>query len=268
MSIILLSSFQQDLLSPPNFPDEERVDKFLTYVMIKNGAIYTLVGSKPMTTFRICPDIDEQEKRAIYAAQSEQLKKHISFEKFKPCREDCKQLWKDWKKVEKQYLGNQFLFLEFEKWESGIFINIPSAILVFNKYYDEFVKITGQHFTPEQAVYQIGNNSDPFWSKVVKNHYLMGILLGFGEKNSRCFQSEREKGIDFPIRKVSEEENLKILSINEITLPVFTVYDLNDDQVEKYRLEREKIINLYKNQDFKDFTLKILKQNMPPPKNG
>lgn len=243
--------------------DKERVEKFLKHVMIENEGIYTLLGSKPMTTFSISPFIDEEEKQVMYSAQSEQFKKYISLKKFTPCVADCKQLWKDWKKVEKKYLGSQFLIVEFEKWEEGILINIPSVTFILNKYHDEFVKITGQ-FDPNKVIYQIGKNSDPFWSKIEENHYLLGLLLGFGEKNSKEFQEEDKKRVQYQTRRASAEDpvpnkNPRNLTFEDLIIPPFVIYSLVDDQVEKYKMEREQIIQLYQNQDFAEFTVNILK---------
>lgn len=216
-----------------------------------------------MATFPLAPFIDEEEKQAIYSLQSEKLKNHISLKKFSPSRLDCKQLWRDWKKVEKKCLGKQFLFVEYEKWENGIFINIPAAAYVFKKYYNEFVKVVGQQFDPYTAVYKIGNSADPFWNAVEKNHYLMGLLLGFGEKNSQFFQWESDKGLQYQrsasVFDLGTDKNPQVLNITDLTIPPFATYGLIDDQVERYKEEREKIIQFYKGKEFTEHTLRILK---------
>ena len=61
--------------------DKDRVEKFLKHVMIEDEAIYTLIGSKPMTSFSIFPVIDEEEKQVMYEVQTELFKKHISLSK-------------------------------------------------------------------------------------------------------------------------------------------------------------------------------------------
>lgn len=264
MSMTLFAEFQKTKNPIIDPIDKERVEKFLKHVMIENEGIYTLLGSKPMTTFSTSPFIDDEEKQVMYAAQSEQFKKYIFLKKFTPCKADCQQLWKDWKKVEKKYIGNQFLFVEFEKWEEGILINIPSVAFILNKYRDAFVKITGQQFDPNKVIYQIGKSSDLFWSKVEENHYLLGLLLGFGEKNAQYFQWENDKGKHYQTRRLSAEDlvpdkNPRNLTIEDLIIPPFVIYTVIDDQVEKYKMEREQIVQLYQNQDFAEFTVNILK---------
>lgn len=262
MSIALFAEFQEThaIINPA---DKDRIEKFLKHVMIENRAVYTLLGSKPMTAFPISPFIDEEEKQAMYNAQTDKFKKYISLKKFTPSKLDCRQLWEDWKKVENKYLGKQFLFVEFEKWEAGIFVNIPAAAFVFKKYYEEFAKITGQKFDPYTAAYKIGNSSDLFWGKVEKNHYLLGLLLGFGEKNSQYFQWESEKGVVYlrtvAVNDQAPDKNPRTLNIEDLNIPTFITYSLIDDQIEKNKTEREKIIKLYKDKDFTEFTLRILK---------
>lgn len=286
LSIFLFSGLQQIYCAPLDFArqnpnsqilkgrsidrsmvesaDKERVENFLKYVMIKNHGLFTLLGSKPMTAFYFYPAPNEQEKRIIYEAQSEQLKKQISFEKFHPNRDDCKQVWKDWKAIEKKYLGKQFLFVEDEELEHGIFINIQTVTFILDKYYEEFSKVVQQPFNPDKAVYLIGNSSESFWQKIKKSDYLMGLLFGFGEKNAQYFQWEKEGKAHYFFRRYSEnfcnqEKKKKEMSVEDLDIPEFIAYQTVDEQEERYKLEREKCIQLYKNQDFVELTVRLLK---------
>ena len=101
--------------------------------MIEQHGIYTLIGSKPITLFSTIPLIDEHEKTILYQLQEESFKKHVSLKKYAPKREDALQLWKDWKAVEKKLVGSQFFFAEGDELGS-IFVNIPSAVFILNKY--------------------------------------------------------------------------------------------------------------------------------------
>ncbi|NGX37604.1 MAG: hypothetical protein K1000chlam2_00760 [Chlamydiae bacterium] len=240
------------------------MEAFLKHVMIENAGIYTLVGSKPITEFAIIPIIDEKEKQELYNAQTDLFKKHISFEKFKPTKEDGKKLWRDWKKVENEYLGEQFRFVEDANWKGGIFINIRAVLMILDKYYEDFSKVTGQSFEPDKAVYWVGDHSQSFWRKVQKNHYLMGLLFGFGEKNAKLFQQESKKMAWFPLRRgtdspIGSGKGAYDLTIEDLEIPHFIVFQPIDEQEEKYKNERDKCIQLYRDQDFFELTVGYLK---------
>lgn len=249
--------------------DKSRIEKFLKHVMIEEYGVYTLLGSKPMTTFALIPIIDEVEKREIYESMNAQFKKSIPFEKFKPIPADNRKLWNDWRMVEKKYLGEQFVFIEDESWGGGLFINIPAVIYILEKYYDDFSKITCQAFDPMKAVHEIGLSSSSFWSEIKKSHYLLGLLLGFGEKNAKYFQWENEGKIKHMYRHSSCDfigltgKAPQDLSIEDLDIPAFIVYQPVDEQVEKFRLEREKFLQIYKDQDFAELTMQFLKGIKP-----
>ncbi len=244
---------------------EKRAEKFLKHLMIENRALYTLVGLKPVTIFSFMPIIDENEKRAIYASKSAQFKQYIPFEKFKLTKADCRKLWDDWRLVEDQYLGKQFRIMDDDKVGGGVFINIPAATLTLDKWHEDFVKITGLPFTPVEAVYFIGDPTSQFWQKIRESHYLLGLLLGFGEQNAKLFQWEHDKKMQFPMRRGTSilpghtGKAAHELEIEDLDVPGFIIYQVIDEQLEKYKSERERCIALYQGQDFYELTSKLLK---------
>jgi hypothetical protein len=251
--------------------DRGRLEVFLKHVLIEERGIYTLVGSKPMTGFSIVPVIDDQEKRELYSMQTDQFRKYISFEKYRPSKEDARKLWYDWKKIEHKYLGNQFLIREEKKLGAGLLINVLSTTYVLKKHYSEFVRTIGEPFDPEKFVYRIGDDSDPFWEKIRQNHFLLGVLFGFGEKNSRFFTWENAKNELFPQRRsscfspVGSGLPVHELTIEDLDLPAFISYQIIDEQVEQYRLERERSIEFFKGKDFCELAASILKGAPPQP---
>jgi len=269
LSTILLCGFQQSEKFDPTPINKERAEKFLKHLMVENIGIYTLVGSKPMTSFSVVPVIDITEKKLIYDSKTAQFKQHISFEKFKLTKADCNKLWEDWREVEDQYLGRQFRIVENDKTGGGIFINIPATTLVFDKWHEDFARITGLTFDPIEAAYCIGDESSRFWQKVQGNHYLLGLLLGFGEQNAKLFQWEEEKKMHYPLRRGTSilpghtGKAAHELDIQDLDVPGFIVYQVIDEQLEKYKIEREKCIELYKGRDFFELTTQLLK-GIPP----
>lgn len=237
--------------------------------MIENKGLYTLVGAKPMVGFSLVPIIDEVEKREIYNAKSDQFKKCIPFEKFQLSRDDCRKLWNDWKLVQDQYLGQQFLIIEDENWDEGIFINVPAVTYVLDKWQEDFEAITGIIFNPFEMVHLIGNKQSKFWQKVQKNHYLLGLLFGFGEQSSKHFQWEKERKMQYPLRRGTSilpghtGKAVHQLTLEDLDIPAFVIYQVIDERLEKYRAERRRCIELYEQQDFYELTTSFLK-GIPP----
>lgn len=235
--------------------------------MIECGAIYTLIGSKPIVAFHLIPVMDENEKREIYLSKTDQFRQHISYEKFQPCRDDYRYLWNEWTKIQDKYLGCQFLLREDEDWNEAVFVNIPSAQYILTKYYDDFVKHTKMSYIPEEAVRLLGEDSASFWKKVKKSHYLLGLLMGYGEKNSYHFEWESKNKTRLPSRKGTSSghsgKSLSNLSIQDLTLPTFITYQPIDEKKEQYKLERERCIEIYSQGDFVELTVGFLQGIQP-----
>ena len=114
-------------------------------------------------------------------------------------------------------------------------------------------------------VFEVEDSSSKFWNNVLKQHVLLGILLGFGKNNSWFFewtQRQNKPNAFFqslPIR-ISEEENAKNYGPQNFSLPVFLCYGLYDNEslIEKYKKERKKIKNLYRGRDEVDIALEWL----------
>ncbi|MDN3507088.1 MAG: hypothetical protein P0S96_07660 [Simkaniaceae bacterium] len=149
-------------------------------------------------------------------------------------------------------------------------LNVLSVTYILKKYYKEFEIVVGESFDPEKLVFQIGVGSDPVWKKVKNNHFLLGLLFGFGEKNASYFDWEQKKKIKFPHRRSScfspSGSGLSIheLTIDDLDLPAFVTYQVVDEQVERYRLERERCIELFKGEDFCELAISFLQGNPPP----
>lgn len=263
LSLFLGKLFPQER----EFPKKDRAEKFLKYLLIEEYGLYTLLGSKPMIIFGVVPILDEHEKRILHSTQIPLFREKIPLKKYRPTAEDSRMLWNDWKEVESHYLGDEFRIIEDETNHVAVFMKIPAVIFILDKYYDDFSKITEQSYTPSEAVYSIGNGNDPFWNKIKKNHYLFGLLLGFGEKNSRLFQLERDQKKLYPFRTSSSPrlmaKGAHELTVEDLRLPVFITYQAVDHQVEQFKLERQKFIEMYQGRDFFELTADLLKGKNP-----
>ena len=250
--------------------DREIVDDFLRHVAISELGVYTILGSKPMSWFHIpqVQPIDELKER--YEAMPEDFRKKISIEKFNTNKQiaELREICKKWKEIQYKYVGEHFAIHFDEEMRSGTLVNIPLAIYALRKYYQDFFSVVGSEFDPTIAAKEIGNNSSEFWKIIKKNHYLKGLLFGFGEKNSKFFQWELEKSISFPFRVASynspwlKKRRFRYVmgeKIEDLDIPQFIVYQPVDETVEKYLLEKERIIQIYKKRDFAETTVAFLK---------
>ena len=104
---------------------------------------------------------------------------------------------------------------------------------------------------------------------MIKQHTLLGILLGFGRSNAwfyiwneRCKQEKNKINAFFqalPV-EVHAEEYIENYGPQNFALPIFGHYGLYADKVliENYKKERKKIKALYKGRDEVDLALEWL----------
>lgn len=253
--------------------DRRVVDDFLRYIVISELGAYTILGSKPITHFCIpqAYSIDELKRR--YEEMPEAFRRKVSFKKFNrneqiiKLRETCKK----WKNIQHKYIGKHFAIHFNDSMTSGYIVNLPLANYVLREHYQEFSKVLGIEFDPGIVSSRIGDESSSFWKAFEKNgnSFLWGFLFGYGEKNSKFFQWEKEKSIAFPFRIPSYYSPwLKKGSLGRCTfgekienlgIPRFIIYQPVDETVEKYHNEKEHIIQIYKKKDFAETTVAFLK---------
>lgn len=127
------------------------------------------------------------------------------------------------------------------------FVNILETALTLRQYYTMFKEVVGSDFDPFEMACDFKNYNSPFWGKVNRHAALMGILLGFGERNAwayhwKHFTTSAEyqhtaEAISFKLSNVSGRGNS---SITNFSLPTFMVVDDGvDEMVEKYQKKRE-----------------------------
>ncbi|MFZ0566258.1 MAG: hypothetical protein WAM28_08755 [Chlamydiales bacterium] len=258
--------------------------------MIRNGGLYTLLGTKPMTEFDITDTLDKTEQEI--AQSYEELKVSLREQKSSNCsalptfeeyvkkcnlqREelkfgDCKILWDTWLKTYGTVSTPTYKLIAWKgDFTAGLFIHVPHLIYTLKKYYREFSQITGIQFDVDTILNSIEDKNSVFWRKVLTNHYLHGLLLGYGERNAYLFNWVRKEAL--PLESVSilrfpELSRLnqhakqilkKKVSIDDLPIPYFVSFEINDEEIERYSKEQKKIISFMKDKDFTSFILKCL----------
>lgn len=253
------------------------VDDFINYTMVRYSGVYTLFGLKPITEFDIqyLPPTEE-ERQQIYNGLTVKEKKEIPYEDFilkSPWGHSTKDQWKAFEKEIKKIDLKDCFFVETRyNYEDKnvnclLFVHRPSLIKLLDCHRNRFEKYLGK-FNAAEKVSELKNGGSKFWDKIFKerNHFLLGLVLGFGETNSRLFDEEfngNKKSFDQRVDHTSLEELKKILkddiSIEDLCIPQFISYQEEDDLVNDYKKAREKIIERLKGKDLTQEVFSLLK---------
>lgn len=211
---------------------------FFSELMIEEGGIFTLMGSKPLTE--------------VYWDQK-------------------KGKMDQWELVEREvHLSGNFLLIQGKEshWLEGgkkieldrvSFVNVKQTVCVLEDYYDAFSSLVGFEFDPLEVVLEMKQGSR-FWDRLKesRNHYLWGLLYGFGEKNAHAFHQKYSGKGDKMVEYCSYQEEVDVPSIKELLIPWFVSFSREDPVIQKYRDERSKIQEVYRGHDFLTKTLELL----------
>lgn len=265
--------------------DEDDISLFLSNVMIRENGIYTLLGSKPITTFNIETSSSPQSTEELFSeyttlvTDNPSFKSRLSFADYQKSIHHAmkakhlrhKELWLSWMEAYGGKQNKKFLFTSrkapYGDVNEGVFINIPTAIYILSKHQELFQKRTCILFDPHTILEEISSEHSEFWGKVFKDHFLMGILLGYGEKNAFIWELESKSNKSLRCKpanltiddsyysKLIAKENV---AISDLLIPLFVSYSQYDREVEKYQQEREWIIRFISNDSFIPQIIKLL----------
>lgn len=245
--------------------------RFFEHLLLDNHGIYTLWGSKPMIRFEMCLYTDEDLSKLQDEVEENENVETIIIENY-----DFPENWKKWEKVRDRFEIGQFLLFKKDNPDDPnlpliFFVNIFETACVIQENYMFFKKYFGEDFDSLEVVFELQDNFSKFWDVVFERSELVGLLYGFGLRNSLCFNWKyRENKIN--IQKFSNSLSFKFsnkiknygsATINTISLPVFPEFDPNSSMIHKYKAEREKIKKIYKNQNFVACTLSRLSNSEP-----
>lgn len=251
----------------------EWMEKFFRDVMLEEGGIYTLCGSKPITLITISYDSDD-EIQAYLAQLSEEEKEelHIDMDYNLPAN------WEKWEKIKARFTLEKYLFFKKKDPDdpNNAFIFLVDKLKTSNilrENYEDFVRFTGINFDPDQIVDEIQNEESTFWKRSFANAALIGLLFGYGHDNSwnfywmyyddSCKKKSPSSNFHF-----SDEMRRGKATLSDFPLPIFASFvDQNDPVIIKYRKEREEIQRLYNGVNFLDLTLQKLTVTPPLKKS-
>lgn len=241
------------------------MEKFFKDIMLDESAIYTLCGSKPMTTIDIHYHSDEEVMAWFNQLPEEQKKNSVVIEDY-----DLPGNWDKWEKIRERFPMSRYLFFKRTnpkdpKFASLYFVDVAKVALTLQENYAIFERETNLKFNPLEVAVAMEKWPE-FWDKVFGNSTLIGLLYGFGLKNSSSFKwkygdhSETCDGFCQSLKSYfSDEPAYGRLTVSQFPLPIFASFSEGKDEViEKYKKEREAIRREYRGKDFLNLTLQKL----------
>ena len=273
--------------TPKNLSSPKKATyRFFQHLLLECGGAYTLFGDKPITIEDMFY-YDDEDLKTLDKLLQEELKRNPDYQYYSVERT----FEEDWKIVKDYILSPQtsnFIAVEFPnaeepKFSLFVLVNIEKTALTLQKYYSEFFRELQMDFDPLQIVFEIKNPSSSFWQGVWKNPFLLGLLLGYGYENARLcsWVISHDKSSNSSLQSFTKFLRKKQYAsdINDplikypvkldgkpFRLPIFACHDeaLSKVLIKKYKKQRTKIINLYKNQDFLQVTWNRLQNtNLP-----
>jgi hypothetical protein len=222
---------------------QEKAEAFLKELLFNEHGCFTLFGSKAITTpIYLLLDIRIVDKKIKI------LKTHENF--------------KAWKKFSKNMNFSNFFFVEYpisysfiDTYNFVCFVNIRETKNIYEKNKDLFFKTTNIA-SWEALLYELKKPNRKVWKSIFSNHYLSGLLHGFGEQNASSFC--RYYSEKFP-RTWSEIFEGPITQ-EHFPIPIFASFEHPDEAVEKFKKERTHIQEIYRNGNMMEITLKALKE--------
>ena len=267
VTFVASSSFEKSRGGKVAYPlsSEEKawMEPFFRGIMLQNQAIYTLCGSKPMTMISL---ESESESPPNDHLKSKKLKKdRIVMEDYHLLRN-----WEHWEQVKSRFRLQRYAFFKKENSEDAkgatiYFADLAKVALALQEHYNTFKAKTCLDFDPLNESLRIEQGSE-FWNKVFDHPALLGILLGYGVRNSFCFlwkygdlQERHQQLSESLLFQFSDKPQSGKATLDTLPLPIFASFSQGEDEViEKYKREREAIRAAYEDKDFLTLTLEKL----------
>lgn len=258
-------------------PIEDRalIDSFFKILMLQEDGAYVLFGDKPVV-YTAYFDFSEEEVYSNFGR------------KFWLVNKQLRQGWHAWQKYAHQFPSTRFLLKGRRSSDDRteiVLIDKARFQCMFEEHVDDFQSILGKNVTASSLLRRYENNDLPLFDLLQQHHALLGILLGYGKRNSWLFHFRDrvyENCHHFTLvvnphpssgfKSTKEERNYyrsklmgSFLEKNHrkpykfLYLPMFIVNPQSQetkDLREKYLQQREQIHDIYSHGDFLEITLK------------
>lgn len=224
--------------------------------MIRERGLFVLMGSKPITLFCMGTEGYENTHPKWVA--------------------ETKRIWLEYQKTMREYMGPVYAIVKAPIYKTpdhgnsdcGYFVNALNTAAILKTYYRDFVQVVGKEFDPFVMVKELCEDKESlFWDTVFSNHYLNGLLLGYGPHNSAGFVWVWENDVHFSPYFIMEENMggeypeayfKDNVSIKDLTIPTLMNYGIGDEVLEKYKREKAAILKEFEGKDFTETVKKWL----------
>ena len=262
VSILVLSGCFQKKSSIPNENYAPWMDRFFEYILFSQEGAYTLHGSKPMTQIEVClysPQEVMDMRAELGIEANEQNSSAYPVVDLGPFLDG----WKKWQHLKNMSHFPRFILTskqdqEYPKLYHMYLINVLETALIITENYSFFRTALGFDFDPLEAVLEIEDENSKFWETIFNRSDLIGILYGFGRRNSQCFSwmVGASSSEDFEIPDSFQNSLRSSIfssdgmfngkeSAKDLKIPVFRSFQNDDPFIQKYEEERKKIQSLY-----------------------
>lgn len=256
-------------------PEEQQELKlFFHCLFAENELGYTLLGDKPVSFCFLFSNLVHIATRDVVFRIF--MGEHPLYKGLK--------VWKNLKKETKNY--SLIVYEEKDHPEMAILINKKAFFEVFNKNIDVFKKHYRSDITAESFLIDL-QDKKTFYDKLMYQHLLIGIILGYGRHNAELFQrrwilSHSENKIPFSLNpkpgkgfsSVEEEllyleQHLQILTKKYGHLSLVTSVNFAADPSwpdtillkRKYALLHKELTAIFKRDDWLEILLSKLTEN-------
>lgn len=269
LSFLTEPSFEKKLQRiPPR--DRAHLDAFFRILILKEGGGYVLFGDKP-AAFTTFSSIQNPSLGLFQIRKYEHENKLI------------KEGWQTWEKYSDLFLSKKFI-LECKRINADLheicLINKNRFQQAIKGNLKDFQQVLGSQISPNQLLEDYQKDTTSLFHHLHEHHALLGILLGFGTKNSWLFHETTElrfedpyaqsyhplKKIYFSSQKFDQYKLASVFKENNhkkcfkfLYLPYFLA-DTDSEETallqEQYRKEQQIVHQAYSENNFLEITLR------------
>lgn len=252
-----------------NKEQREKINAFFLELLVDHQGAYTLFGSKPMTIESLLSPQEYDESHQYVESHPEELSFSID--------RRLEEGWEEWKKVSSHFPSPHYILVEIPSKDRKdlVLVNAQKTIKTLRKYYEDFRQIVDMDFDPQKVVYELREGKYEFWVPILNNYVSLGILLGYGNRNSHLFEKylatesldSFEASDKMDPRSFGGSPDLLsdprfraaecYLNGKPLYIPIFVKIDPVESKilVNQYKKEREQISERYRGKDFLNTTL-------------